>query len=280
MVTVRKQNVNKTVTTQKTTSVFPVAREVFPLRFHLTFRSVTQMSISLRKHAAMFLAATFTVGSMATFGAAALDQPTAVLSSTLNHSVGTVLTSAEISNAQQAMAKAKASALKAQQDAAKKAQEEAATKADAAIKAAEEAAKKEAEIKAAATQTAYNQLVASAATARPVAYSTTYLASDAIKANATALGNYKLTFYDPCVECNGNNLALTATGTTLTEGRTIAVDPSVIPLGSRVFIEGYGVFIAEDTGGAIKGNKIDIAVSTHERANELGVQYANVYLLK
>ena len=224
------------------------------------------MSISLRKHAAMFLAATFTVGSMATFGAAALDQPTAVLSSTLNHSVGTVLTSAEISNAQQAMAKAKASALKAQQDAAKKAQEE--------------AAKKEAEIKAAATQTAYNQLVASAATARPVAYSTTYLASDAIKANATALGNYKLTFYDPCVECNGNNLALTATGTTLTEGRTIAVDPSIIPLGSRVFIEGYGVFIAEDTGGAIKGNKIDIAVSTHERANELGVQYANVYLLK
>ena len=217
------------------------------------------MSISLRKHAAMFLAATFTVGSMATFGAAALDQPTAVLSSTLNHSVGTVLTSAEISNAQQAMAKAKAEAAK---------------------KAAEEAAKKEAEIKAAATKTAYNQLVASAATARPVAYSTTYLASDAIKANATALGNYKLTFYDPCVECNGNNLALTATGTTLTEGRTIAVDPSVIPLGSRVFIEGYGVFIAEDTGGAIKGNKIDIAVSTHERANELGVQYANVYLLK
>ena len=244
------------------------------------------MSISLRKHAAMFLAATFTVGSMATFGAAALDQPTAVLSSTLNHSVGTVLTSAEISNAQQAMAKAKASALKAQQDAAKKAQEEAAKKAkaeaeaEAAKKAAEEAAKKEAEIKAAATQAAYNQLVASAAAARPVAYSTTYPASDAIKANATALGNYKLTFYDPCVECNGNNLALTATGTTLTEGRTIAVDPSVIPLGSRVFIEGYGVFIAEDTGGAIKGNKIDIAVSTHERANELGVQYANVYLLK
>ena len=89
------------------------------------------MSISLRKHAAMFLAATFTVGSMATFGAAALDQPTAVLSSTLNHSVGTVLTSAEISNAQQAMAKAKASALKAQQDAAKKAQEETAKKAKA-----------------------------------------------------------------------------------------------------------------------------------------------------
>ena len=73
------------------------------------------MSISLRKHAAMFLAATFTVGSMATFGAAALEQPTAVLSSTLNHSVGTVLTSAEISNAQQAMSARLA--LKAQRDA-------------------------------------------------------------------------------------------------------------------------------------------------------------------
>lgn len=243
------------------------------------------MSISLRKHAAMFLAATFTVGSMATFGAAALDQPTAVLSSTLNHSVGTVLTSAEISTAQQAMAKAKASALKAQQDAAKKAEEEAAkkAKAEAAKKAAQEEAKKQAEIKAAASAsqaTAYNQLVASVGVARTVAYSTTYLASDAIKANSTALGNYKLTFYDACVACNGNDQALTATGTTLTEGRTIAVDPSVIPLGSRVFIEGYGVFIAEDTGGAIKGNKIDIAVTTHERANELGVQYANVYLLK
>ena len=81
------------------------------------------------------------------------------------------------------------------------------------------------------------------------------------------------------MECNGNDQALTATGTTLTEGRTIAVDPSVIPLGSRVFIEGFGVFIAEDVGGAIKGSKIDIAVTTHARANELGVQYANVYLL-
>ena len=63
-------------------------------------------------------------------------------------------------------------------------------------------------------------------------------------------------------------------------GRTIAVDPSVIPLGSRVFIEGYGVFIAETPAERSRATKIDIAVSTHERANELGVQYANVYLLK
>lgn len=227
------------------------------------------MSISLRKHAAMLLAATFTVGSIATMGAAALDQPVAVLSSNLNHSVGTVLTSAEISTAEQALARARsasaaAAAAKAQQEAAAKAQQE------------KEAAKQEAARKAAE----YKQLLDAASVTRTVAYSTAYLASDAIKANATALGNYKLTFYDDCVACNGNNLAMTASGTSLTEGRTIAVDPSVIPLGSRVFIEGYGVFVAEDTGSAIKGNKIDIAVSTHERANELGVQYANVYLLK
>ena len=65
----------------------------------------------------------------------------------------------------------------------------------------------------------------------------------------------------------------------ITEGRTIAVDSSIIPLGSRGYIEGYGTFIAEDTGSAIKNSKIDIFVSTHERAEELGVQYANVYLL-
>ncbi|NGZ78123.1 ubiquitin-like domain-containing protein [Saccharibacillus alkalitolerans] len=50
----------------------------------------------------------------------------------------------------------------------------------------------------------------------------------------------------------------TATGTTVTEGRTIAVDPNVIPLGWWVYIEGYGYRKAEDTGSAIKGKKIDM----------------------
>ncbi len=43
--------------------------------------------------------------------------------------------------------------------------------------------------------------------------------------------------------------------------KLIAVDPNVIPLGSKVWVEGYGYAIAGDTGGAIKGNKIDILVS-------------------
>ena len=80
-------------------------------------------------------------------------------------------------------------------------------------------------------------------------------------------------------------------GTRTASGRptavgNIAVDTSVFPYGTRMYVQTvkgswhYGMATAADCGTAIKGNKIDIAVSTHERANELGVQYANVYLLK
>ncbi|GIP30638.1 hypothetical protein J23TS9_57680 [Paenibacillus sp. J23TS9] len=62
----------------------------------------------------------------------------------------------------------------------------------------------------------------------------------------------------------------TATGTRVTEGRTIAVDPSVVPLGWWVYIEGVGFRRAEDTGGAIKGNKIDIYYDSVKRANSFG----------
>ena len=65
-------------------------------------------------------------------------------------------------------------------------------------------------------------------------------------------------FDDPVGLCSDGNPESTATGTRPTEGRTIAVDPKVIPLGSRVWIEGLGWRIAEDTGGAIRGNKIDV----------------------
>ncbi|EGD50148.1 3D domain-containing protein [Thermoanaerobacter ethanolicus JW 200] len=53
------------------------------------------------------------------------------------------------------------------------------------------------------------------------------------------------------------NYGITATGTKATRG-VIAVDPRVIPLGTRLYVEGYGFGIAADTGGAIKGDKIDV----------------------
>ena len=114
---------------------------------------------------------------------------------------------------------------------------------------------------------------------RVVAYSPDYIANQSITANGTALGNFKLTFYCACEQCSGGYGNNTATGTKCTEGRTIAVDPKVIPLGSEVFIEGFGSFIAEDTGGAIKQNKIDIYLNDHDRCYSLGVANANVYLM-
>ena len=97
-------------------------------------------------------------------------------------------------------------------------------------------------------------------------------------ADYTNLGRFKLSFYCPCRKCNGNSHGITASGTKVTEGRTIAVDKRVIPLGSVVHIDGFGDFIAEDTGSNIKGNRIDILVSSHARAYELGIKYANVYI--
>jgi len=82
----------------------------------------------------------------------------------------------------------------------------------------------------------------------------------------------KATAYCPCEKCCGEWAdGITYTGTTAKEGRTIAVDPKVIPLGSRVVING-NEYIAEDIGGAIKGNRIDVFFATHTAALEFGVQ--------
>lgn len=75
--------------------------------------------------------------------------------------------------------------------------------------------------------------------------------------------------------CNDGDATHTATGTVPTPGRTVAVDPTVIPYGSEVIINGH-TYIAEDCGGAIKGNRIDIVFETHAEALEFGIQYAEV----
>lgn len=95
------------------------------------------------------------------------------------------------------------------------------------------------------------------------------------------LGDFKLTHY-----CNelyehicGYGDGLTAIGTKVKPGYTIAVDPKVIPYGSKVYIEGYGWRVAEDCGGAVKGNHIDIAVDTHPEAMSKGVKTGGVWVL-
>ncbi|WP_162266450.1 G5 and 3D domain-containing protein [Anaerotignum neopropionicum] len=87
--------------------------------------------------------------------------------------------------------------------------------------------------------------------------------------------NAKATAYTPYdAGCNG----ITATGTKATKG-VIAVDPKVIPLGTKVYVPGYGVAIAADTGGAIDGNRIDVCYETKSEAYSWGVQNVTVYVL-
>ena len=93
------------------------------------------------------------------------------------------------------------------------------------------------------------------------------------------LGNYELTYYCSCEICCDVETGITATGTPVVEGQTIAVDPTVIPYGTQVIIGGH-VFTAEDCGGAIKGNHIDIYVNDHQRALAMGLNAADVFLVK
>lgn len=80
------------------------------------------------------------------------------------------------------------------------------------------------------------------------------------------------------IDCDGCT-GTTKIGTTPKVGKTIAVDPDVIPLGSQVMING-NIFVAEDVGSAIQGNSIDLFLATEEDATEFGVQYYEVYILE
>ena len=99
---------------------------------------------------------------------------------------------------------------------------------------------------------------------------------------AHVLENVTVTHYDCCVECCGKVDGLTASGTHATPYSTVAVDPSVIPLGAVLLVDygdGAGLrrYRAEDTGGAIKGSRIDLCVGSHAEAQQLGRRTATVY---
>ncbi len=73
--------------------------------------------------------------------------------------------------------------------------------------------------------------------------------------------------------------AYTATGTLCRYG-VIATDPHFIPLGTKVYIPGYGYAVAEDTGGAIVGNRIDVAFDTLSECYEFGRQWIDLYIIE
>lgn len=107
------------------------------------------------------------------------------------------------------------------------------------------------------------------------------LYKDSIRVKATAYSNgFRSTGKNP----GDDGYGYTATGTKARRSSdgysSVAVDPRIIPLGTRLYVEGYGYAIAEDTGGAIKGNSIDVFYDTDREAESWGVRWVNVYILK
>lgn len=108
------------------------------------------------------------------------------------------------------------------------------------------------------------------------------LIEQALLARSHKLEDVTITFY--CCEqyphiCGTGN-GITASGRRVTPYVSCAVDPDVIPLGSTVMLEHNGEMVylrADDTGGSIKGNRLDIAVKVHQEALSLGVKTADIW---
>ena len=101
------------------------------------------------------------------------------------------------------------------------------------------------------------------------------------KKEPTVVKTFKVTataFTANCKGCSG----VTSTGFNLKKNpnaKIIAVDPKVIPLGTKVWVEGYGEAIAADKGGSIKGNKIDVFMPTKSKAYSWGRRTVTVKIL-
>lgn len=100
------------------------------------------------------------------------------------------------------------------------------------------------------------------------------------------LGEFEATHYCPCDRCTGKDPShpqykVTFSGKIAKEGRTVAVDPNVIPLGTKlkvVYQNGTEMnLVAEDIGSAIKQNSIDVYMESHEKALQMGRQMVRVY---
>lgn len=94
----------------------------------------------------------------------------------------------------------------------------------------------------------------------------------------TGEGAFTAYAYCTCEICCGEwaKYGKTASGTTPEQGRTVAVDPSVIPLGAEIWIDGAGPYIAEDTGSGILGNTVDVFFDSHEDALKWGKRTVEV----
>ena len=134
------------------------------------------------------------------------------------------------------------------------------------------------------TRTLQGEKVLEKAENKVVAVGTKVVTASVSRSNSSAPTSGKefyvtATAYTPfCNGCSG----VTATGINLKANpgmKIIAVDPSIIKLGSKVWVEGYGYAIAGDTGGAIKGNKIDVLFSSKSQASAWGRKKVRIKVL-
>lgn len=125
----------------------------------------------------------------------------------------------------------------------------------------------------AAVVTGMNILVKDAPVAPP--QTTNSVSTNAGEMTYAACISMEATAYLPS---DGNGAGITATGDVARRG-IVAVDPNVIPLGTRVYIPGYGSAVAADTGGAIRGNKIDLCMESYGEAINFGRRPVEVYIL-
>lgn len=130
------------------------------------------------------------------------------------------------------------------------------------------------------------QVVETVATVAKNATVTQEMPAEVEESPLESMGTFKVTAYCACEKCCGKTpddpwYGITATGTKAKEGRTIAVDPKVIPYGTVVYFEGpdglVSGYVAEDCGGAIKGNDIDLYFDSHAEALQWGVRDLEVF---
>lgn len=115
------------------------------------------------------------------------------------------------------------------------------------------------------------------------------LIEQALLQNAVKIENVTMTHYCICKKCCGKSpddpgYGITASGRKATPYVSVAVDPDVIPLGSDVLVD-YGdgdikYYRADDTGGAVKGDHIDLCVGSHQEALQLGIRTATVWVVQ
>lgn len=103
--------------------------------------------------------------------------------------------------------------------------------------------------------------------------------SDTVRpVSGSKVGVYKVTAYCACAKCCGKSTGRTASGTRATAGRTVAAS-SRFSFGTKLLINGK-VYVVEDRGGAIQGNRIDIYMTSHSKALAWGVKYLPVQVVK